>query len=69
MKTYTLDIWGFAMEVSADVDPGEPMTFDHPGAAPMADVIHVHVGGVDIVEMLSKAQIDRIEEHILRQVS
>lgn len=68
MKTYTVSPWDFEMEVKADVDPGESMTFDHPGSPAMADIFHVYVGGVDILEMLSKEQVKRLEDHVLRQL-
>lgn len=69
MKTYIVSPWDFEMQIKADIDSGEPMTFDHPGAAPCCDIFHVYVGGVDILEMLSEAQMRRIEDHVLRQVS
>lgn len=66
MKTYIVNPWGFDLTVHADVYPGEPMTWDYPGAPPLADIFHVFVGGVDIAEMLSSAQFARLEDHILR---
>jgi len=66
MKQYIVSPWDFEMDVRADVYPAEPMTADHPAAPPLADIFHVFVGGVDILEMLSKAQIERLEDHVLR---
>lgn len=68
MKTFIVSPWDFEMTVHADIEPAEPMTRDHPGAPAAADIFKVFVGGIDVFEMLSPAQLTRIEEHVLRQV-
>jgi hypothetical protein len=66
VNRYTINPWGFEMTVHADVYPGEMLSWDEPGAPPMADVFHVFVGGIDIAEMLTAPQFARIEDALLR---
>lgn len=67
----TVNPFGFDMDVAYDYDAGElPILFGdnaHPGSAPMAEVMEVWVGGVDISDMLTEGQRARIEEEIIRQ--
>jgi hypothetical protein len=62
----TVSPWGFEIEVHADIDRGEPRTWEHPGSEPYAVVERALVGGVDIYDMLATSQLLRLEESILR---
>jgi len=54
------------VEVDAQVDPGEPASFDHPGDPGGVEVIHAWlVSGdkrIDIVDYLDEAAIEELEE-------
>lgn len=63
-----LEIWSFPMQVSYTYEAGEPGTFDHPGYPPNAVLERCVVGGVDISEMLSLDQRERLEEKILENI-
>ena len=65
-RAYTVRPWGFYVEVTADLDPGEPMTWDHPGHGASAIVESASIGGVDVYAMLDNEQLARLEEHVLR---
>ncbi len=72
-RTTVVAPWGFAMECDYEYDEGEPevrgsLEFSHPGTPPNAALLSCKVGGVDITEMLSLDQRDRIEEFILDQM-
>ena len=65
--------YDFPMEVEYEYDEGEPPIiaygeFDHPGSPANATLMSCKVGGVEIYEMLSSSQIERIEEEILEQL-
>lgn len=66
MRTISIDIWGFDMEVSYEYQEEIAGTWDEPGEREHCDVHSVLVGGVDIYEMLSGKQLARIEEATLR---
>lgn len=69
----TVSPYDFPMEVTYTLDEGEPAIFwptelAHPGSPPVVELHSCKVGGVDIYEMLSLGQIERIEDEILDQV-
>jgi len=70
--TQSLDIEAYSipMRVFFDYEPGEPMVLSGPQAGPGYDsaviVESVLIGGVNVYEMLSNRQLERIEEIILR---
>jgi hypothetical protein len=69
----TVNVWGFEMIAEYEYDPGESPCYDvesnpGPGSPPNATLCGCRVGGVQIVEMLSPDQIERIEEKILEQM-
>jgi hypothetical protein len=71
--TATVDPYGFDMDVTYEFDEGEPPilwpdSLAHPGTPPTAAVLTCKVGGVDIIDMLSAKQIDRIEQCIVDQM-
>jgi hypothetical protein len=66
--TYTVSPWGFPMEVTAETDIPEPQTYTDPGCGWFIGILKVWVGGIDIYEMLTDAQIERIEAAIERQL-
>lgn len=58
------------MACQAEFDPGEsaiywPTERAHPGEAPSATLTGCHVGGVNILPLLSNQQVGHIEQHIL----
>lgn len=64
--------YDFPMVVEYEYDEGESAIFwpterAHPGSPPNASLLSCKVGGVDIYEMLSSDQIERIEDVILEQ--
>jgi hypothetical protein len=69
----TVQPWGFAMECEYEYDPGEPTIWhpaelSHPGSPPNVALLSCKVGGVDLMEMLSFDQQERIEGVILDQL-
>ena len=60
--------WGFPMSVHADIEPGQGATFDDPGYGPEVCISSVFVGGINIVDMLDNAQLQRLEEAIIREL-
>jgi hypothetical protein len=58
--------WGFDMHLSVELYPSEPQADDSPGWPACADIYEVRVGGINIYEMLTKAQLDRLEAAALR---
>ena len=65
--TSIVDLWGFPITVTYEYDEGEPAIFwpterAHPGSPPNAALLSCLIGGVEVLEMLSARQIDRIEE-------
>ena len=75
MLNQSIDItaYGIPMSVIYDYEPGELPVFSGPhagpGCAPSVYLLSVKVGGVDIYEMLSTEQMQRIEETILLLLS
>lgn len=71
-QSIDITVYGIPMSVIYDYEPGELPVFSGPhagpGSAPAAYVQSVKVGGVDIYEMLSNDQLERIEETILRAI-
>lgn len=56
-----------------EYDEGEAPTiaygeFDHPGFPANATLLSCKVGGVDLMDMLSSSQVERIEDAILEQL-
>lgn len=68
MSRAHVTVWDIPMEVDFDYSPAESRTWDHPGSPAEASICAVLVGGVDIVEMLSDEQHQRIEEAVLSDV-
>jgi hypothetical protein len=66
--TYTVSPWDFPIEVTAETEIPEPQTYTHPGCGWSIVVVRACVGGIDIYEMLTNAQIERIESAIARQL-
>ncbi len=64
--------WGFELATDFEYQEGEPPIRDiehaHPGYPPNAILVRCSVGGIDITEMLSLSQRERIEEAILAQI-
>lgn len=60
------------MTVQVDFEPEEAPIYhgdnSHPGCAAVCSLAHAYVGGIEITEMLSAAQIERIEEAALREL-
>jgi hypothetical protein len=65
--------YGFPMECEYEYDEGEPAIYwptdaAHPGSPPNVTLLACQVGGVNVYEMLSNDQIERIEEAILELI-
>ncbi len=63
--------WGFDIHITFDYDEGEPPIFSpideaHPGADPYAVILKAQIGGVEVYEMLTSAQLNTLEDHALR---
>ena len=58
--------WGFPVEVFYEFDEGEPPAWDHPGCEPYVVVEAAKIGGVDVYDMLTNEQIERLEDYVLR---
>ena len=58
--------WGFGIEVTACIDHGEPATPEHPGWPLECSIEAARVGGVNIYDMLSDGQLERLEDAVLR---
>ena len=72
-RSATVAPYDFPMEVTYEYDEGEapifwPTELAHPGSPPNAVLLSCKVGGVEIYEMLSSSQIERIEDEILQQL-
>jgi hypothetical protein len=66
ISTYTVQPWGFPIDVTADVEEPSAATLTDPSFGWTIVVVRACVGGIDIYEMLTNAQIERIEECIER---
>ena len=66
--TAVVSPYGFPMEVTFEYFDGEAPTQDHPGAPDDCQILSCRVGGIDINDMLSPVQTDRICEAITEQV-
>lgn len=71
--TATVSPYDFDMVCGYEYDPGEPAIFwptdlAHPGSPPEVQLLSCFVGGVNIFDMLSNAQITRIEDCIVTQL-
>ena len=70
--TRTIDIHAYdiPMSVRFDYEPGQAPVLTGPHASPGYDpaviVESVFIGGVNVYEMLSNEQLERIEDRILR---
>jgi hypothetical protein len=72
-RTAIVEPWGFPMECEYEFEEGEapilgPNGFEHPGCPDNAVLLSCTVAGVDITEMLSNAQTERLEDAILEQL-
>ncbi len=56
---------GVALTAHVEYDPGEPMTFDHPGCPAEAIVTSIYAGTVDIQPMFSAQQVSDIESLVI----
>ncbi len=65
MSRASVVVWDIPMDVEFDFSPAESQTHDHPGSPAEASIYACKVNGIDIVEMLSDAQHQRIEAAIL----
>ena len=68
----TVSPYGFPMDCVFEFYEGEPAILwptelAHPGAPDCCQLLQAFVGGVDIYEMLSSDQIERIEETYLER--
>jgi hypothetical protein len=73
MHRTTVAPYGFDMECEYEYDPGEeaihwPTSAAHPGSPANVQVLVCRIGGVDVIDMLSFDQTERIEEEILKQL-
>lgn len=68
MQTIELTVspWQFAIDVTACIDPGEPATWDHPGAVPECVIERASIAGVNVYDMLDNWQLTRLEEAVMR---
>lgn len=62
----TVSPWDFDIEVLAIVDHGEPATWDHPGWPLDCSLGAARIGGVNVYDMLTDAQLTRLEEAVMR---
>jgi alpha-L-fucosidase len=62
----TISPWDFDIEVTAEIDSGEPRTWDDPGYEAYAEINSARVGGVDVYAMLNATQVERMEHYVLR---
>jgi len=62
---FSCTIRGVDMECYVDYEEEEEATFDDPGTPEYVQVFHAHVGGVDVIDLLSDSVIDEIEEKAL----
>lgn len=58
------------MVCSYEYDEGEPSIFwptelAHPGCPPCVELLSCRIGGVEVIDMLSRTQMDRIEEALM----
>jgi hypothetical protein len=73
-QTATVEPYGFPMVCEYEHDEGEAPIVNggpdnwHPGSPPNAVLLTCRVGGVDITDMLSSSQVERLEEAILEQL-
>jgi hypothetical protein len=61
------------MRCEFEHDKGEPSIFwptdlAHPGSPPSVQLLSCRIGGVEVIDMLSSGQRERIEEAILDQL-
>jgi hypothetical protein len=63
--TLIVEPYGFPMVCEFEFYPGESGTFTTPGTPDNLQMLSCTVGGVDIVDMLSNSQRERIEELLL----
>lgn len=66
--TLTIDPFGFPMEVDFYYTPAYPGSWDEPSEREDASIEAVRVGGVDINDMLSLEQSQRIERALLKAI-
>ena len=70
-KTIVVSPWGFPIEASYEYDAGEPARISggpdnwQPGTPPNAFLLSCRIEGVDVTEMISSDQRERLEEAIL----
>lgn len=62
--------YDFPMVVEYEYDEGEsaifwPTELSHPGCPPCVELLSCRIGGVEVIDMLSRTQRDRIEEALM----
>jgi hypothetical protein len=70
--TASVSLWGVPMDCEYEYEEGEapiywPTDNAHPGSPSELTMLSCKVGGVNIMEMLSAKQQERIEEKLLEQ--
>lgn len=69
-RSLTVAPWDFDIRCVYEYDEGEPMVWSpidraHPGTPPNAQLLEAWVGPVNIYDMLSSTQIERLEDAVL----
>lgn len=72
-KTVELEVWGVPMVCIFDYQDGESPIFwpteqAHPGSPPECVLESCKVGGVELIDMLSFEQVERLEEKAVEQL-
>ncbi len=69
-RSLDIEAYDVPMRVYFDYEPGEPMVLSGPmagpGYAPEVIIDSVLIGGVNVYEMLTARQLERIEQIVLR---
>jgi hypothetical protein len=69
-QSLDIEVFDVPMRVYFEYEPAQPMVWSGPQAGPAYDsqaiIDAVLIGGVDVYEMLTNKQLDRIEKVILR---
>ena len=69
-QSLDIEVFDVPMRVYFDYEPGQCAIFEGPAAGPAYDpqviIDAVLIGGVDVYEMLTNKQLDRIEKVIIR---
>tara|TARA_R110000744_G_scaffold327074_1_gene432807 strand:+ start:276 stop:554 length:279 start_codon:yes stop_codon:yes gene_type:complete len=64
--TKTIEI---EVDIEYSIDPGEPQSFDHPGAPASADILSVRVGMVNIVHAVDQATMEEMLETCVEDIA